>query len=406
MLFDLDGEVERSAFLIWNDRWTILVFSKYEEEARLLRELQTWSPVTLYLWVQDSDVWGYDMLDEQGFVASHNSDPRTYRSFADEEVPRPKADPGDVARRLQRPELEKELRDVHRKRAIFAEDVCAELCRVLGAEGAAVSYDDLECGHADNLDGWNVEQLLFFHRDSMAPPACGTDLHGVDLGAIGVPAGTTTQTQITPDMRAEVEQMRRRAHLRVLLLRPVSWIARGWRRGLEQLAPKRPGNLPAGAQPGATRQARGSASASSELFNARHDTYISPSPGMLPQPVSGRPALVYAFRAGSTPVTCTARRIWKIADILRPPRSSEVLRDEKYHTRSGLKARHLLFKLPPRYMAGGVDPSFLGLHVIETRQALYVFLYRFSAQIEPEIEDEIRLTVMSFRWIDRLALTE
>ncbi|MEE8524938.1 MAG: hypothetical protein V3T72_13470, partial [Thermoanaerobaculia bacterium] len=32
MLFDLDGEAERCAFVLWNERWTILVFSKYEEE--------------------------------------------------------------------------------------------------------------------------------------------------------------------------------------------------------------------------------------------------------------------------------------------------------------------------------------------------------------------------------------
>ena len=73
MLFDLDGEAERSAFVIWNDRWTVLAFSKYEEERRLMRQPQTWASPILYLWVQDNDVWGYDAVESDGTVdaASH-----------------------------------------------------------------------------------------------------------------------------------------------------------------------------------------------------------------------------------------------------------------------------------------------------------------------------------------------
>lgn len=403
MLFDLDGEAERCAFVIWNRRWTILVFSKYEEELRLLRELRTWAPRVLYVWVQDNDVWGYDVADADadgdGFKASFSSDPKIYRSFADSVGERPAADPGEVSGWLGIPERAAELQALHRRRAPFAEDLCAQLCGLLGAEAAAVSYDDLERDHAESLDGWQVEQLLFYHPDSIAPPACGTDLHAIDLRDIGATLpGAASQSQITPDLLAELETMRRRAHLRFLLLRPVSWLARSWRWTRERLAPR-----PVHRKPKPWLDAGGQAMAGGdcgELVNERHRSRITPATGLVPQPVSGKPALVYSFRAGSVPVTCTARRRWRIADVLRPPGSAEVLRDEKYRLRSELAARHLLFKLPPRYTAGTTDPSFLGLHVVETRQALYVFLYRFTKQVEPEIEDAIRQTVMSFRLLE------
>ena len=44
ILFDLDGERERSAYLVSNDSWTIVFYSHYEEESRLIRELRTAAP--------------------------------------------------------------------------------------------------------------------------------------------------------------------------------------------------------------------------------------------------------------------------------------------------------------------------------------------------------------------------
>jgi hypothetical protein len=398
MLFDLDGETERSAFLIWNERWTVLVFSKYEEELRLLRELRTWAPRILYLWVQDSDVWGYDLVRGDGFAASFSSDPKLYRSFADAEEVRPAADPEAVCRILELPGLAAQLHALQRRRSVFAEDDCAGLCALLGLEAAAVSYDDLERGQVDGLEGWQVEQLLFYHPDSIAPPACGTDLHRIALGGIGATLpGVASQSQITPDILAELETLRRRARLRMLLLRPVSWLAWSWRWVRERLAWRsavhRSGAylpLTGGFEP------LTDAGVGAELFNDRHRSWITPAPGLVPQPTSGKPALVWSFRAGRLPVTCTSRRRWKIADVLRPPRGAEVLRDEKYRLLSGLAARHLLFELPARYMAGTTDPSYLGLHVVDTRQALYVFLYRSAKPVEPDVEDAVRQTVMSF----------
>ena len=73
VLFDLDMATERCAFVVWNPRWTLLFFSNYDEERRLIRELQTWSASLLYIWVQDSDVWGYDSFDATGFAGRRDA---------------------------------------------------------------------------------------------------------------------------------------------------------------------------------------------------------------------------------------------------------------------------------------------------------------------------------------------
>lgn len=403
MLFDLDGEAERSAFVIWNELWTILVFSKYEEERRLIRELQSWAPAILYLWVQDSDVWGYDVFDGRGFAGSFNSDPRSYRSFYDDESDRPVADPADVCRRLELSIPPPALTLAQRRKAIFKEDACLELCRLIGAEAAAASYDDLERGTVD-LTGWHSQQLLFFHRDWVSSPACGTDLHRVHLVELSPGAFPGVWATITPELMAEMEQMRRRAHLRVQLLKPVSGLARAWRWGLERAASlagapePRPEDGPATPTP-RVNDSRELAAGDGprEISNRRHQCQITLAPVASALPVSGRPAAVCAFRVGETSVTCTSRRLWKIADVMRPPSASEVVADDAYHTLSGLDARHLRFQLAPHFRTDTSDPSFLGLHVVATPIALYVFLYRFVNRLAPEVDEAIRTTAESFR---------
>lgn len=402
MLFDLDGEVERSAFLASNGRWTVLVFSHYEEEGRLLRELRTWAAPLVYVWVQDSDVWGYDLADGGGFAASFSSDPRAYRSLPDEAGDRPTADAETVHRLLTDaggPRIgdAAELQRIHRRRKIFAEDVCREFCLWLGAEAAAVSYDDLERGAATTLDGWYTEQLLFYHPDAVAPPAVGTNLHAVDLRELGRTfSANPSHSGLTPALKAELEVLRRRVYLRLLFLRPLSWLAHGWRSSRERLSPR-----PSVRPPAAPEAPRHAASGSGDVCrNARHFCQIALAPGVRSRPVSGRPAAVFAFDVGGTPVTCTARRRWKIDDVLRPPSRSEVLRDEKYRTESGLAARHVLFKLPPRYLAESHDPSYLGLHVVETGVALYVFLYRFLREFRANVDQAVRLTAASFELLE------
>lgn len=395
MLFDLDGETERCAFLLWNAHWTVVVFSKYEEERRLLRELQTWQDTLLYVWVQDSEVWGYDLLDGGGFVGSFSSDPGYYLSFDDTALgspQRPEADVSEVCRRLDRPELEDPLRRLQRRSARFEEELCAELCRLLGVDAAMASYDDLEGDRIQGLDGWQSQRLFFRQRQSA--PGEGVSLHGLSLDAATSGAtwmGSRSPSSLMPDLHEEMEQVRRRTRARWVILRPIVRLARWWRRW-QGSSPSFHEAPPSGVD---SSTHGSSVYADRRLVNTRHGCRILLAIGANAEEVSGKPSSVFKFRVGETLVTCTSRSQEKLPDVLRRPSRSEVVRDEKYSA-NGLQARYVLFKLPPLYLAGTRDTSYLGLHVVQTPLALYVFLYRSLTEPSAAVELAIRSTVESF----------
>ncbi len=407
VLFDLDIETERCAFVVSNARWTLLFFSNYEEERRLIRELQTWSDSLLYIWVQDSDVWGYDIFDDAGFAGSFNSDPRTYRSFDDDLLggsdPRPKADVEEFCRRFGVDGAGAELRAIHRRRAIFKEDVCQELCRLIDAAPALTSYDDLERGNFKPFEDWQVERMLFVHRDTTTQEQHRTDLHDVEIDSRrgdGGSAEGTSPIRIPPEVLAEMERRRENTRMTVRLLRPMSWLARTWRRIFEAPALwlKRRRATAKREALGGQELSHHESSAIIEvrhLINERHRCRIRLAVGGELKSGSLKPASVFAFQIGPTSVTCTARRRSRIEEALQRPSRSKILRDDKYLI-GDLKARHIVFRLPPYYLAGTPGPSYLGLHIVQTDWAHYVFLYRFPKEILQEVERAIRATVGSF----------
>ncbi len=410
VLFDLDGDSERCAFLVWNPQWTLIFFSNYDEERRLIRELQTWSDSLLYVWVQDSDVWGYDVFDSDGFAGSFNSDPRTYRSFDDEgsigdaAAVRPEVDVQGVCRRFGIDGGGAQLRAIHRRRAIFEEDVCRDLCRLIGAEPAVTSYDDLERGAFRPFADWQVERMLFVHRDAAAAEEDRIDLHEVEIGGRRGEAGSaeaTSQIEIPPEVLAEMERRHRSTQLTARLLRPLSWLARNWRSTIEAPARFLDRRRAARRDPPAsfTRHDSSTVIEVRHLINERHRCRIRLAVGGEQKLGSSKPASVFAFQIGPTSVTCTARRRSRIEVALQRPNRSKVLRDDKYLI-DDLKARHIVFQLPPYYLAGTPGPSYLGLHVVQTDWAHYVFLYRFPKEILDEVERAIRATVASFRIVD------
>jgi hypothetical protein len=114
--------------------------------------------------------------------------------------------------------------------------------------------------------------------------------------------------------------------------------------------------------------------------------------GADPLPVSGKPAMVFAFQAGELSVTCNARRRRALREVLRKPSRARILRDEKYSI-GPLPARHLLFEQDGRQPG---EQSWLALHVVQTGWALYVFIYRMSGRIDAEAEAVVRATLKSF----------
>ena len=403
MLFDLDSDHERCAFVLSNDRWTVLIFSNYEEERRLIRELQVTLDPVLYVWVQDSDVWGYDLFRGRGIAGSFVSEAQAYQSFPDDgEVgseERPVASPEETCALFGQTDRVSELRKILRRSAAFEEEVCLEFCRLFGVEAAILSYDDLEKGHPENLPGWRCEQILYVQRDA-APDPRPVALH--ELALTSLQSGIAILTQppqaaLSREARAEMEEMRRRTDQRLRLLRPLARIAGWWGRRKGRAGPALEG------WGGSASGGLGSAKVESDvdfgrtLRSERHSCEITLAEGATARRVSGRPAAVFAFQVWTVAVSCTARPPSKVADILRPPSRAEILRDEKLAV-GRLQARALLFKLPPSYLAGSKDPSHLGLHVVQTPPALYVFLFRFPREVDHEADQVIRATVESFRW--------
>lgn len=401
VLFDLDGEHERSVFIVSNDRWTVLFYSHYEEERRLIRELQGNLAPILYLWVYDSEVWGYDLFDDRGFAGSFNSDPRAHQSFAEELLDspaRPRADAESLGRLLGLPLAAAELHRVERLKSPFKEEVCRELCRALGVEVAASSYDDLESGALHDLEGWRVEQLLFGRRN-LVTGSSEVDLHVHGLQRLRAEAGYAFSESVSlpPEIVEELRQMRRRVRLTFRLLRPVSWLARTWRR-LREAASARGGaaSVPAPPQvePAAPFRVE-----SAVLLNDRHRCRLTLAEGTRPTVVSTKPSAVFAFEIAGVTVTCTARRLSKIDEVLRKPSRSRVLHDHKYLV-GGCPARRLVFELPPSFVAGAQHPSYLTVYVIRAERALYVFLYRTPQPLPSAVEQAVRATVDSFRLLD------
>lgn len=403
-LFDLDGDNERSVFVLCNERWTILFFSHHDEEWRLIRELQSLELPLLYVWVYDSDVWGYDVLTAEGFAGSFSSDPRAQISFPGQPpgtADRPAAQPAQVCRILGLPDLGDDIEVLQRRNAAYKEDVCREFCRLIGAEAALASYDDLECGVSETIDGWQSAHLLFVrqHYDTDE-----IDLHAPNLLEHPLPAGlprVKREVDLPPELLAEMDRMRRRARMTMRVLRPAAWLARGWRRlyeasfqlrGAEQVKRTTGGGLRANYRIDGR-----------QLINDRHGCRVRLPAGARPLPGSRKPSSVFAFQIDDVNVTCTARRLSKIDEILRQPSGSKVLRDELFHAAEN-RVRQFLFEMSKRYVAGSSGPSFLGMYIVQTVQGLYVFLYRCSHRLRDGEEEKIRSTVESFELIRQRGL--
>lgn len=407
VLFDLDAASERSAFLVWNERWTLVFYSHFDEERRLIRELQTDDGLAplLYVWVWDSDVWGWDLFDADGFAGSFSSKPGEHRSFEGPETElveeRPPADAEEACRALGLdPGLEEEFRDLARRRSAFEEEICRELCLVLGAEPAASSYDELETGRAggEALEGWEKAQVVYFHRDVAAAELGELDLHAVEVETTRRPS---RMIELPAELLGEMERLRKKAQRTMFWIRPLGALARWWRRLREALTPA------SRAEPGEPEShislALTQTASRHTMLNERHGVMIILPHGVEALPTSGKPSAVFSFQAGQQTVRCTARRLRHLSEALRPPGPAEVMHDETFFVgkqegpRAELPARHLRYRLTSRH-ARERGP-FLDLQVVQTYRALYVFHHRF-AQLDPESEAAIRAAVRSFHVLD------
>lgn len=394
VLFDLDSVSERSAFLVSNERWTLVFYSHFEEERRLIHELRDQTPL-VYVWVWDSDVWGWDLFEGSGFAGSFSSDAASHMSFDEVTEERPEADLERLCRALGLGDVDAQALnglDVHR--SAFAEDACHELCRLLDAEPAASSYDELETGRAaETLEGWEKDQVVYFNYQAATATAGEMDLHKLSVDPALRPSRIV---ELPPELAAEMERIRKSARRTLLWMRPLGTMAGMWRKGKEMVMG--PGDRPEPGEPESRISVALTATQTRhQMINERHGVMVILPQGIDALQTSGKPSAVFAFRCGSLTVRCTARRLRHLEEAIRPPGRAELLHDEAYEIRD-LPARHMRYRLQSR--SGRERGEHLDLMVVKSYRALYVFHYRFGHDLEPETEAAIRATVQSFRVLD------
>jgi hypothetical protein len=140
-VIDFERESERAFYLFWNDRWTIILYSHFEEDERLLFELNLLPLPILHLWVLDSDVWGYELYLQRKPLAAFNSHSQYFESdeFADV--------PNDIPTLLAKCALENlaidDIAVIQKKKSLFKERICEEFADIIDARPAAAQYDYL-----------------------------------------------------------------------------------------------------------------------------------------------------------------------------------------------------------------------------------------------------------------------
>ncbi len=181
-LFDDFADDERYLCLVSNLEWTIVLYSEaFLEGDRLLAELQTW-PIILQVTIADSDVWGYDLLEDGELTASFNSNPR-YFGGDDQKLPI-NGDPERLCRVLGLPGREADIRRCQRAKVLFSDFPCRSFCQVLGASAGALHPGDFDLripgsGSPTEIAGWRIEPLRFERRRPFGEEPPGRILHSL-----------------------------------------------------------------------------------------------------------------------------------------------------------------------------------------------------------------------------------
>lgn len=172
-IFDLERDIERGYFLLWNERWTVVAYSDIEESERLTFELagKLELPV-LHLWTYNSDLWGYALHRDGQVVSAFNSNPRYFGS--EEEAEGPNDVPALLGTCGLSPQKTKAVQKLQRKKKVFVESVCEEFAELIGAGPSATQY--YYCLHGE-LEAEGFQLLHRRFRKAGAFPMAGFDLH-------------------------------------------------------------------------------------------------------------------------------------------------------------------------------------------------------------------------------------
>lgn len=399
-LMELDETQERGVFLYWNDHWTIVLYSNYDEEQRLHFELKKLEKPLLHLWLHDSSLWGYELTHEEEVVSAFNSNPRYFGASQEMEGPN---DIEAVCRLCQAPGQEFSIQKLQGKRRVFKDEVCRDFAALLGASPAAscYRYDQEEPGEADTT-GFNVLHLRF--RSEGWDPMAHFNLH--EITASPRPLQPTAQAgegwENLKETLGEEQAMRLQKQFQraqavsgcmMFLLKPLALIFRGiFRLTMRQSRVYRTitGSMQDTSTAGTFQPFRIDGD---YLINDRHQCRIKLVEGAVAEkffPMVSRFSSVFAFAIRDIRVTCSAMRPQQVEQMLTNwPANSELV--EENRTINNLPAKSLSVSYQTNQ-----ESSFQELHFLQAPRVIYVFSASSKEKPTDEICSAIRGSVDSF----------
>ena len=342
----LFGDAIREVVLFWSERWTVVLYSRYEELERLEFEFSKVAEPLLKVWVYDSDIWGYELSQKRELLAAFHSNPSYFGPR--EELPLPQnGDPELLCRVCDLPGLEARIRDLQRSKRLFAEDVAQRFCAAIGALPAVLQQDVIAELNPPSetavAGGFRMERLFFRESHGDWKPA------QLDLQALEVEQAEASEpAALPPEMAAQIRRWQLFGKVVGLLLRPVILVlgllfraSFAW----SQSQRSRPGpsrsrgselqqlldSLTGQPEPETGRSA-------STLTNRRFGARIELPAGVEGEAGSGQ--FVFRFTVNGATGWCTASGPEMLRALLRVPPDGALRRDEKLHI-GGLPARVL-----------------------------------------------------------------
>lgn len=338
-----DGDDVRSLVLFWNERWTTVLYSRFEELERLEFELSKLPHPLLKVWVYDSDLWGYELSREREVLAAFHSNPKYFGGR--EELPLPQnGNPEVLCQVCDLPGLERKIADLQRARRIFSEELAVRFCTLIGATPAALPGDEITAQDLPpgvlEVGGFRMERL-FFRETRGDWKTVVPDLHTLEVEQIETPGAA----ELPPGMAEQVRRWQFFARVISLVLKPLilvmSLVFRAWfalNRPDRRSGSARATDLQSLLHDLGGRAPAETGRAGSNLTNTRFHCQVTLPDGV--EGETGDSQFVFRFKIQGQQCWCTAVRPDLIRSLVRIAPASTLQRDEKFAV-AGLQARTL-----------------------------------------------------------------
>ena len=407
-LVEIDDETQRGVFIYWNKQWTILLYSEFGEFERLGYELAKLKRPILFVWMHDSDLWGYQIEQDRKLIASFNSSP-TYFGRAEETGLPTNGDPDLLCQTFGLQGQEREIRKLQKSKSFFMEQVCEQFATMINARPAASCYEYVEQSHLEpesiQFDGFEMEHL-FFASDRAQQEMNGFDIHAKAVREFARDERGTGDANLPPEMRARLEHLQRQVGVMTFFFKVLFWplkivawpvvqVMKLWLWFTFKRSSKQRGTT----ELLATNARRAFRVEGRLLINDRRRCRITLPEGVEPVPAWG--LTVFAFKVNNVQVTCRAARRKEVERYLtlRSPNAATrytVLADENFMVGT-MKAKSVLLKMEDEKSSKNVSAThYMGTCIVQLPELIYDFHYGSNEPI-PELDRRrIREVVSSF----------